>query len=396
MGVSSGAGALTAAVVAGGYLWASASDEPVAVDEPLRTTAAYVRDVEHTLTFDGTVSPVMRTDLGATTLVLVAPVDALVLYDLVPSLDAGGVTTAVSITGRRGSFACGSLTVLDPPPSVAAAPPTGSAPGNGGGGGAALRADGASEPDPASTPEEETTAEAEPVPLGASAPQVRCTVPEDVTAFASLEATLQVVYRTTVGARHTLSLPTSISSETSPDVVVEDHRSVRAAVDPALLYQLSPAIDGEQVTGTGAVVGREETFACEVVTLEDGSGDQVAAPRERASVLAPPPEVADHDAQGGRAVACRVPADAEVYDGVPVRLEVSTARAADVLVVPLTAVRTTGVGTGVVALVTGADGDGVQTTANRAVTLGLDDGLVVTVTDGLVEGDVVVDPVTQR
>lgn len=383
------------------YLSTSTADDAVVV-ESLQTTAAYVRDVEHTLTFDGTVSTVTRTDPGATTLVLVAPVDALVLYDLVPSLDAGGVTTTVSITGRRGSFGCDSLTVLDPPSDGAVASPAESAAGYGRGGGGTVRADGAPHPEPdgddqpGTSPTPGGEPDAEPSPVRVAAPELRCTVPEGVAAFAGLEATLKVAYQTPRGARRALSLPTSISSETSPDVVVEDHRSVRAAVDPALLFQLGPAIDAEQAMGAGTVVGRHDDFACEAVTLEDGSGHRVAAPPEQARVLAPPAEVADSGAQGGQVVACRVPADVVVYDGVPVRLQVSTARAADVLVVPLTAIRTSGPSTGVVALVTGTGADGLETTTNRAVTLGLDDGLVVTVTDGLVEGDVVVDPVSQR
>lgn len=385
-----------AGAVVGGYLALSLADDAPVV-EPLRTTAAYVREVEHALTFDGTVSTVTRTEPGVTTLVLDAPVDPLVLYDLVPSLDAGGVTTSVSITGRRGTFGCGSLTVLDPPslgtPALSEAEH---------GGGAAIRADGAAEHDggqhevPSTTPTESPAAEAEAPPAGVQVRHLRCAVPDHVTAFEGLDATLQVTYRTVAGARRTLSLPAPISSETGPSTVVDDRRSVRAAVDPALLYLLAPAIDADQVTGTGSVVGRDEEFPCEAVTLEEDPGGSAAAPPEAASVLAPPSAIVDAGSHRGWAVACRVPTDVEVYDGVAVSLRVSTARADDVLVVPLTAIRTTGAGTGVVALVTGLGADGTEITQNRAVTLGLDDGLVVAVTDGLVEGDVVVDPVTQR
>lgn len=393
--VWSAAAVVAAGAVVGGYAVAAAEGEDQVV-ESLRTTAAYVRDVEHALTFDATTASVTRVEPGATTLMMVAAVDPLILYDLVPSLEAGGVSGTASITGRRGTFACGALAVLDTVESSdgATLAPAGAAPQGGGG---AARSE-SSDP-PGDTPVTGAAPEVDPAVPAGQWPRLRCDVPVEVEAYVGLEATVQVDYRTPAGARKTLRLLTAISSETAPSTVVDDHRVVRAAVDPALLYQLTPAVDAAQVTGTGAVVGRDQTFTCEAVTLDDSTLDDgaqgvVAAP-EQASVLAPQAETVDGGARADRAVSCRVPADVELYDGVAVRLRVSTARVTDALVVPLTAIRTTSVGTGIVALVTGTAADGTQTTANRVVTLGLDDGLVVAVTDGLVDGDVVVDPISQ-
>ncbi|WP_150239198.1 HlyD family efflux transporter periplasmic adaptor subunit [Nocardiopsis quinghaiensis] len=90
---------------------------------------------------------------------------------------------------------------------------------------------------------------------------------------------------------------------------------------------------------------------------------------------------------GGAELACRVPADLEVFDGVRGKLSVSTGRAENVLVVPVTAVRGN-VDSGEVVVIAG---DGTEET--REVELGVSDGSLIEVTKGLSVGDMVLDPV---
>ncbi|OOC55351.1 MULTISPECIES: HlyD family efflux transporter periplasmic adaptor subunit [Nocardiopsis] len=90
---------------------------------------------------------------------------------------------------------------------------------------------------------------------------------------------------------------------------------------------------------------------------------------------------------GGAELACRVPDGLKVFDGVQGKLSVSTGKAENVLVVPVTAVRGN-VDSGEVVVV--AD-DGTEET--REVKLGMSDGSLVEVTEGLSVGDTVLDPV---
>ena len=90
---------------------------------------------------------------------------------------------------------------------------------------------------------------------------------------------------------------------------------------------------------------------------------------------------------GGAELACRVPADLEVFEGVQGQLSVSTGTATNALVVPVTAVRGTA-GSGEVVVV-GDDG----TEETREVELGVSDGSSVEVTEGLSIGERVLDPI---
>jgi hypothetical protein len=90
---------------------------------------------------------------------------------------------------------------------------------------------------------------------------------------------------------------------------------------------------------------------------------------------------------GGAELACRVPADLEVFEGVQGQLSVSTGAAANAIVVPVTAVRGTA-GSGEVVVV-GEDG----TEETREVVLGVSDGSSVEVTEGLSIGEMVLDPI---
>jgi multidrug efflux pump subunit AcrA (membrane-fusion protein) len=82
-------------------------------------------------------------------------------------------------------------------------------------------------------------------------------------------------------------------------------------------------------------------------------------------------------------VRCAIPAEVTVFPGLAAQITIAGGKAENVLVVPTTAVKGSAE-TGVVWLVS-ADG----TTAEHPVTLGMNDGTNVQITDGLAEGDLV-------
>ena len=87
---------------------------------------------------------------------------------------------------------------------------------------------------------------------------------------------------------------------------------------------------------------------------------------------------------GTTSVRCAVPADQVVFPGLPATLDITVGTVADALVIPTTAVKG-GSGTGVV-WVDAADGGEPE---ERTVTLGVSDGTLVEVTEGLAEGDAI-------
>lgn len=108
---------------------------------------------------------------------------------------------------------------------------------------------------------------------------------------------------------------------------------------------------------------------------------------------APAPEEADPftgELEGGgpgAELSCRVPSDLQVFDGVQGKLSVSTGEAEDVVAVPVTAVRGTAAEGEVIVVAE----DGSEET--REVALGLSDGQLVEVTEGLSVGETIMDPV---
>ncbi|MFD6096065.1 HlyD family efflux transporter periplasmic adaptor subunit [Nocardiopsis flavescens] len=89
----------------------------------------------------------------------------------------------------------------------------------------------------------------------------------------------------------------------------------------------------------------------------------------------------------GGELACRVPSDMQVFEGVQGKLSISTGRAEDVVVVPVTAVRgTTGEGE---VIVVAEDG----TEEVRPVELGVSDGSFIEVVSGVEVGEQVMDPI---
>ena len=126
-----------------------------------------------------------------------------------------------------------------------------------------------------------------------------------------------------------------------------------ATVEPVQLYRLVNAPTEATVTITGGPA----PFAC------TGVGVQVTA-------------------EGTANVRCAIPGDQTVFAGLPATMDLALGQVDDALVVPVTAVKG-GSGTGSV-WIDAADGSEPE---ERAVKLGVNDGVMVEVTEGLAEGD---------
>jgi multidrug efflux pump subunit AcrA (membrane-fusion protein) len=126
-----------------------------------------------------------------------------------------------------------------------------------------------------------------------------------------------------------------------------------ATVEPVQLYRLVDA----PTEGTVTVTGGPAPFDCTGVRV------QVTA-------------------EGTASVRCAIPFDQTVFAGLPATMDLALGQVEDALVIPVTAVQG-GAGSGNV-WVDAADGSEPE---KRAVTLGVNDGAMVEVTEGLAEGD---------
>lgn len=126
-----------------------------------------------------------------------------------------------------------------------------------------------------------------------------------------------------------------------------------ATVEPVQLYRLVNA----PKEGTVTIAGGPAPFVC------TGVGVQVSA-------------------EGTASVRCAIPADQTVFAGLPATMDLALGQVDDALVVPVTAVQG-GAGTGNVWVDAGDGSDAEE----RAVKLGVNDGVMVEVTEGLEEGE---------
>lgn len=145
---------------------------------------------------------------------------------------------------------------------------------------------------------------------------------------------------------------------------------VSGSIPPEQLYRLLQRPTEAEVT----IAGGPAPFTCGNLTIttplagEGGTGGSGGGGGETPS---------------GPVVTCTVPADVTVFAGLTAQLVIAGGIAEDVLVVPTTAVEgSSGTGTVYVVLADGA-------TEPRTVTLGLTDGVLVEVVDGLEEGETI-------
>jgi len=130
---------------------------------------------------------------------------------------------------------------------------------------------------------------------------------------------------------------------------------LQATVEPVQLYRLVNA----PTEGTVTIAGGPAPFACTGVRVEVSQ-------------------------DGAASVRCAIPGDQVVFAGLPAQLDLAIGQVDDALVVPTTAVKG-GASSGVVWVDAGDNSKPEE----RKVTLGVNDGAIVEVTEGLAEGDMV-------
>ncbi|MEQ1737174.1 MAG: hypothetical protein ABL886_12320 [Rhodoglobus sp.] len=142
--------------------------------------------------------------------------------------------------------------------------------------------------------------------------------------------------------------------------------NVSATISPEQLYRLTEQPTEAQVS----VQGGPAPFTCAgltIITPLPGSGDGSGGESGGASTT----------------VKCNVPADVRVFPGLVADLTIAGGIAENVLVIPMTAVQGAA-DTGLVYVILD---DGTQ--EERTVSLGLNDGINVEVTEGLAEGELI-------
>jgi len=128
-----------------------------------------------------------------------------------------------------------------------------------------------------------------------------------------------------------------------------------ATVEPVQLYRLV----GAPTDATVTITGGPAPFACTGVRV------QVTT-------------------EGTASVRCSIPSDQVVFAGLPAQMDLALGQVDDALVIPVTAVQG-GSGTGSVWVDAGDGGEAEE----RAVTLGVNDGAMVEVVEGLEEGEMI-------
>lgn len=185
-----------------------------------------------------------------------------------------------------------------------------------------------------------------------------------------------VVQQVTAPVAGTLSLPTLkdqvVAVGDTVGQVAPGSLSVTGTLTPDQQYRLVGAPAEAKVT----LKGGPAPFTCTGVRIG------AAAPAAGAAGADPAAESADPAAAPSGTVTCAVPGDVTAFPGLGADLEIVNGTAADALVVPVTAVQGT-VQRGNVWVVAeeGAEPE------ERAIGLGLTDGEVVQVTEGLAVGD---------
>ncbi|WP_051701455.1 efflux RND transporter periplasmic adaptor subunit [Mycetocola saprophilus] len=153
--------------------------------------------------------------------------------------------------------------------------------------------------------------------------------------------------------------------------VAPDSFSVTATIDPAQRFRLTE----EPTEARVSVTGGPDEFTCTALRIITPLEGQSSTPENPGSGAAP----------SGPTVRCAVPGDVRVFAGLGGKLMLPGGSAENALLLPVTAVKGSSQG-GTVWVVT-ADG----TQEKREVKLGLNDGRQVQITEGLAEGDSVLE-----
>lgn len=147
--------------------------------------------------------------------------------------------------------------------------------------------------------------------------------------------------------------------------------SVSGSLSPEQQYRLL----NQPTEASIAITNGPAPFTC--------TGLVISTPLAGADTGTTPGETGTGSTGGGTTVRCAIPADVTVFSGLAAQITIAGGKAENVLVVPTTSVKGTAK-TGIVWAVL-ADG----TTEERPVTLGMTDGTLVEVIEGLAEGDMI-------
>ncbi len=176
---------------------------------------------------------------------------------------------------------------------------------------------------------------------------------------------------------------------------------VTARVDPLVLYRLPD----RPTAGTVKIAAGPPEFACVAVGLatvpamanndaqsSDPSGESFGVDEESGEPTAPQaPAGRQPQATAETVVRCTVPPDVRVFAGLRAELVVTTARLADAIVVPAGAVEPESAQTGFVTVVDDDDNE-----VRKPVKVGPSNGSLVVITEGVAEGEQVLDRVPIR
>ncbi|MDO5053660.1 MAG: HlyD family efflux transporter periplasmic adaptor subunit [Pseudoclavibacter sp.] len=198
-------------------------------------------------------------------------------------------------------------------------------------------------------------------PDGTTTPREPEVLWEDVTA----PATGRIV-RLDMIARQEVTAGQVVVRVTPSTLIVEGN------IPAAQRYRLAEQPSGAQVT----IPGGPEAFECTDLRIDSGSAEQGTEDAQTAG------QASTTDGASSRSrVSCRVPDGVQAFAGLEATMLVHAGVVEDVLTLPTTAVRGAS-GSGRV-IVLGADGSREE----RQVVLGLSDGTVIEIREGLVEGE---------
>lgn len=137
-------------------------------------------------------------------------------------------------------------------------------------------------------------------------------------------------------------------------------------------------------TAMVTVTGGPAPFECQAVTVGEASASDPAPQAPQGPAAMGPFGPAAPETSTGT-VSCAVPEDVTVFAGLGASIDISAGTAEDVITVPITAVKGA-VDSGVVWVM---ENDGGAEPVEREVSLGLNDGQQVEITEGLDEGELV-------
>lgn len=191
--------------------------------------------------------------------------------------------------------------------------------------------------------------------------------------------------------KYTVSLGDTVTKGTAVTAIASSTYRVSANVEPIKLYQLDPL-----PTVAKVIINQgPEPFECVNLRLKEG-GDAATPPPanpqpqppispESGFAGAPLAEAAPPVSGSGSQLNCVVPDGIKVFNGLAAKLEISLGRAEGVLTVPRTAVQGQGANGSV--WVYDDKGEPVET----KVVLGLSDGNLIEVKEGLKEGQAILE-----